>query len=98
MALQLTIGSTVYDMSHKWKSPVGILKHTKCLMSEMSSEELNILSWYVACGRLSPNSFVFCVIYGYCMTLGEKPSHDIDDPPFYSKNAGGIMDSCKFPI
>ena len=27
---------------------------------------------HLADGRLSPSPFVFCVIYGYCMTFGEK--------------------------
>ena len=41
------------------------------------------------CG-LSPGPFVFCVIYGYCMTFDETASPD--------KFACGIMNSGKFPI
>ena len=53
--------------------------------------------------RLSPGPFVFCVIYGYCMTFGETAKPDIfrdysPPPPLLLKKACGIMNSCKFPI
>ena len=50
--------------------------------------------------RLSPSPFVFCVIYGYCMTFGETTSPDKSF--VFSETispilqiACGIMNSCK---
>ena len=62
-------------MNFNWEKIVSIMKKIPDLKT-ISGQFFQAIKAYCKSSRHSPSPFVFCVIYGYCMTFGETTRPD----------------------